>query len=92
MTARPTITCLGAGRMGRGIAVAFAYAGYATTMAPAGRRAGADPTSISGRNDNGFIPAFLPDQGRQAQLPSRFWQVNGWSIAESYWGWRCRLG
>jgi 3-hydroxybutyryl-CoA dehydrogenase len=30
--ARPTIACLGAGRMGRGIAVAFAYAGYAVTM------------------------------------------------------------
>jgi 3-hydroxybutyryl-CoA dehydrogenase len=33
MTAdRPTIACLGAGRMGRGIAVAFAYAGHAVTM------------------------------------------------------------
>src|ERR1700761_7449433 len=29
---RPAIACLGAGRMGRGIAVAFAYAGYAVTM------------------------------------------------------------
>lgn len=28
MTMRPTIACLGAGRMGRGIAVAFAYAGH----------------------------------------------------------------
>ncbi len=33
MTAiRPVIACLGAGRMGRGIAVAFAYAGHAITM------------------------------------------------------------
>jgi 3-hydroxybutyryl-CoA dehydrogenase len=32
MTARPSIACLGAGRMGRGIAVAFAYAGHAVTM------------------------------------------------------------
>src|SRR6202051_3090393 len=33
MTAsRPTVACLGAGRMGRGIAVAFAYAGHAVTM------------------------------------------------------------
>ncbi len=33
MTAiRPKIVCLGAGRMGRGIAVAFAYAGHAVTM------------------------------------------------------------
>jgi 3-hydroxybutyryl-CoA dehydrogenase len=33
MTAvRPTIACLGAGRMGRGIAVAFAYAGHTVTM------------------------------------------------------------
>jgi 3-hydroxybutyryl-CoA dehydrogenase len=31
-TARPVIACLGAGRMGRGIAVAFAYAGHAVTM------------------------------------------------------------
>src|SRR5260221_13294193 len=31
-TARPTIACLGAGRMGRGIAVAFAYAGHTVTM------------------------------------------------------------
>jgi 3-hydroxybutyryl-CoA dehydrogenase len=30
--ARPTVACLGAGRMGRGIAVAFAYAGHAVTM------------------------------------------------------------
>jgi 3-hydroxybutyryl-CoA dehydrogenase len=30
--ARPTIACLGAGRMGRGIAVAFAYAGHGVTM------------------------------------------------------------
>src|ERR1700733_3512474 len=32
MTASPAIACLGAGRMGRGIAVAFAYAGHAVTM------------------------------------------------------------
>ena len=33
MTApRPIVACLGAGRMGRGIAVAFAYAGHAVTM------------------------------------------------------------
>jgi 3-hydroxybutyryl-CoA dehydrogenase len=30
--ARPAIVCLGAGRMGRGIAVAFAYAGHTVTM------------------------------------------------------------
>jgi len=30
--ARPAIVCLGAGRMGRGIAVAFAYAGHGVTM------------------------------------------------------------
>jgi 3-hydroxybutyryl-CoA dehydrogenase len=29
---RPAIACLGAGRMGRGIAVAFAYAGHAVAM------------------------------------------------------------
>ncbi|WP_407159496.1 3-hydroxybutyryl-CoA dehydrogenase [Bradyrhizobium sp. STM 3557] len=32
MTARTPIACLGAGRMGRGIAVAFAYAGHPVTM------------------------------------------------------------
>ena len=32
MTSRPAIACLGAGRMGRGIAVAFAYAGHRVTM------------------------------------------------------------
>ncbi|NOJ47643.1 3-hydroxybutyryl-CoA dehydrogenase [Bradyrhizobium archetypum] len=32
MTASPTIACLGAGRMGRGIAIAFAYAGHTVAM------------------------------------------------------------
>ncbi len=32
MTPRETIACLGAGRMGRGIAVAFAYAGHAVVI------------------------------------------------------------
>lgn len=32
MTSRPMIACLGAGRMGRGIAVAFAYAGHDVIM------------------------------------------------------------
>src|ERR1700688_2791280 len=33
MTAtRPLVACLGAGRMGRGIAVSFAYAGHAVIM------------------------------------------------------------
>ncbi|WP_145661651.1 3-hydroxybutyryl-CoA dehydrogenase [Bradyrhizobium stylosanthis] len=32
MTGRADIACLGAGRMGRGIAVAFAYAGHTVTM------------------------------------------------------------
>jgi 3-hydroxybutyryl-CoA dehydrogenase len=32
MTSRPTIACLGAGRMGRGIAVAFTYAGHAVVL------------------------------------------------------------
>jgi 3-hydroxybutyryl-CoA dehydrogenase len=42
MTARAPIACLGAGRMGRGIAVAFAYAGHAVTMIDAkARSAGA---------------------------------------------------
>jgi 3-hydroxybutyryl-CoA dehydrogenase len=32
MTPLPTVACLGAGRMGRGIAVAFAYAGHSVTI------------------------------------------------------------
>ena len=32
MNSRANIACLGAGRMGRGIAVAFAYAGHTVTM------------------------------------------------------------
>src|SRR5271163_1476706 len=32
MASLPAIACLGAGRMGRGIAVAFAYAGHVVTM------------------------------------------------------------
>jgi 3-hydroxybutyryl-CoA dehydrogenase len=32
MTTRPAIACLGAGRMGRGIAVAFAYAGHGVAI------------------------------------------------------------
>src|SRR6516164_3901776 len=32
MTSRAKIACLGAGRMGRGIAVAFAYAGHTVCM------------------------------------------------------------
>jgi 3-hydroxybutyryl-CoA dehydrogenase len=38
--ARITIACLGAGRMGRGIAVAFAYAGHAVTMIDVKARSG----------------------------------------------------
>lgn len=42
MTIRPAIACLGAGRMGRGIAVAFAYAGHAVTMIDVKARSAAD--------------------------------------------------
>lgn len=42
MTTRPAIACLGAGRMGRGIAVAFAYAGHAVAMVDVKPRAAAD--------------------------------------------------
>jgi len=40
---RPRIACLGAGRMGRGIAVAFAYAGHAVTL-----------IDVKARNDERF--------------------------------------
>jgi 3-hydroxybutyryl-CoA dehydrogenase len=42
-SARPAIACLGAGRMGRGIAVAFAYAGHRVTM-----------IDVKARSDDGF--------------------------------------
>jgi len=42
MTARPAIACLGAGRMGRGIAIAFAYAGHTVTLIDVKLRAAAD--------------------------------------------------
>jgi 3-hydroxybutyryl-CoA dehydrogenase len=38
MTSHPAVACLGAGRMGRGIAVAFAYAGHKVTMIDVKRR------------------------------------------------------
>jgi 3-hydroxybutyryl-CoA dehydrogenase len=40
--ARPLVACLGAGRMGRGIAVAFAYAGHAVVMIDVKARAADD--------------------------------------------------
>ena len=47
MTAvRPKIACLGAGRMGRGIAVAFAYAGHAVTMIDVKARPGGQFTVL----------------------------------------------
>jgi 3-hydroxybutyryl-CoA dehydrogenase len=46
MTDRVTIACLGAGRMGRGIAVAFAYAGHAVTMVDLKARSAADFTKL----------------------------------------------
>ncbi|MBR0712972.1 3-hydroxybutyryl-CoA dehydrogenase [Bradyrhizobium liaoningense] len=42
MTTRPLIACLGAGRMGRGIAVAFAYAGHPVTMIDVKNRSAED--------------------------------------------------
>jgi len=42
MTNRVNIACLGAGRMGRGIAVAFAYAGHAVTMVDVKARSAAE--------------------------------------------------
>ncbi len=46
MTATPAIACLGAGRMGRGIAVAFAYAGHAVTMIDVKPRAAEQFTAL----------------------------------------------
>jgi 3-hydroxybutyryl-CoA dehydrogenase len=43
---RPAIACLGAGRMGRGIAVAFAYAGHRVTMIDVKTRSGAQFTAL----------------------------------------------
>ncbi|MEY9186300.1 3-hydroxybutyryl-CoA dehydrogenase [Bradyrhizobium sp. USDA 326] len=46
MTHRVNIVCLGAGRMGRGIAVAFAYAGHRTTMIDVKVRSAKDFTKL----------------------------------------------
>jgi 3-hydroxybutyryl-CoA dehydrogenase len=45
--ARDTIACLGAGRMGRGIAVAFAYAGHAVAIVDFKPRANQDFAALS---------------------------------------------
>src|SRR5438270_14032734 len=41
MIARPAVACLGAGRMGRGIAIAFAYAGHTVTLVDVKERSAA---------------------------------------------------
>ncbi|WGD54851.1 3-hydroxybutyryl-CoA dehydrogenase [Bradyrhizobium sp. CB1650] len=46
MTTRANIVCLGAGRMGRGIAVAFAYAGHTVTMIDVKDRSAEDFTKL----------------------------------------------
>jgi 3-hydroxybutyryl-CoA dehydrogenase len=46
MTARPLIACLGAGRMGRGIAVVFAYAGHRVCLVDFKQRSVADFTRL----------------------------------------------
>ncbi len=48
MTSRERIACLGAGRMGRGIAVVFAYAGHPVTMVDFKPRARADFDKLAG--------------------------------------------
>ena len=48
MTDRETIACLGAGRMGRGIAVVFAYAGHAVTVIDFKARPQADFDKLAG--------------------------------------------
>lgn len=46
MTIRAKIACLGAGRMGRGIAVAFAYAGHSVTMVDVKARSAEEFTKL----------------------------------------------
>lgn len=46
MNARAAIACLGAGRMGRGIAVAFAYAGHPVTMIDVKSRSATDFSNL----------------------------------------------
>lgn len=48
MTARERIACLGAGRMGRGIAVVFAYAGHAVSIVDFKARPAADFDRLAG--------------------------------------------
>ena len=58
MSGRERIACLGAGRMGRGIAVAFAYAGHDVTVIDAKPRAAADFDALA-REALGDIRATL---------------------------------
>ena len=68
--ARPAIACLGAGRMGRGIAVAFAYAGHAVTMIDVKPRSADEFATARGRRarrsqeDAGQPVAVRPADGR----------------------------
>ena len=56
--ARPAIACLGAGRMGRGIAVAFAYAGHDVTMIDV-------KTALRGRSSQRSKPTRSARSGRR---------------------------
>jgi 3-hydroxybutyryl-CoA dehydrogenase len=47
MSQRPAIACLGAGRMARGIAVVFAYAGHRVTIVDVKARAAADYARVA---------------------------------------------
>jgi 3-hydroxybutyryl-CoA dehydrogenase len=65
--ARPAIACLGAGRMGRGIAVAFAYAGHAVTIVDFKPRA-ADAFAALRDEALGEIRRTLQSFGRLSDL------------------------
>ena len=70
MTARMPIACLGAGRMGRGIAVAFAYAGHTVTMIDIKPRT---PEQFAKLKDNalGEVKATLATMSKLGMLGDR---------------------
>ncbi len=68
MTNRPAIACLGAGRMGRGIAVAFAYAGHAVTMVDVKTRSATDFSKLEA-DALGEVRKALESLARLGLLP-----------------------
>jgi 3-hydroxybutyryl-CoA dehydrogenase len=77
-TARPAIAALGAGRMGRGLAHVFAYAGHAVALVDSKQRTGGDTERVLAEAANdvaasiGMIARFgLIDADQEAEILGR---------------------